>query len=210
MKTIAVINYGVGNLGSVAKALSAIGARVKVTSSAKELNNADKIVLPGVGAFYDAMRALRKLGIIQALLKNIRDGKPYLGLCLGMQLLFKESPEDGTHKGLGLLPGDCKKFKSSKLKVPHMGWNRIQNRKPKTENRKKECPLLKGIPDGAWMYFVHSYYAAPRDKSCIAATTDYGVKFTSMVWKANIYATQFHPEKSQRLGMRMLENFVRL
>jgi glutamine amidotransferase len=147
------------------------------------------------------MLAIKKLKLIPAIVKNIEAGKPYLGLCLGMQILFEESAEGGKVRGLGILKGKVKKF--ARLKVPQIGWNRLDIGKP-------ACPLLKNIPDGAWMYFVHSYYAAPKDKNIIAATTDYGIDFASAVCKDNIYATQFHPEKSQKTGMKMLENFVKL
>lgn len=213
---IAIIDYGGGNLGSVAKAFKALGAKVQVTQNPKDLDKAGKIVLPGVGAFYDAILSLKRLRLIPPLVRNIKNGKPYLGLCLGMQLLFETSEEDGRHKGLGILEGRVKRFsfkRNTALKVPHMGWNQIR-RLPAPEGPsapvKDECPLLKEIPDGAWMYFVHSYYVAPKDKGLIAAATDYGVEFASMLWKDNIYATQFHPEKSQGFGMRILENFVGL
>ena len=200
---IAVIDYGMGNLGSVAKAFMAIGAKVRITSSPKDLIKAQKIVLPGVGAFSYTMSSLKQLGLEASLIENIEDGKPYLGLCLGLQTLFQESEEGSKRKGLGLVKGSVKRFKNTNLKVPHMGWNQI-----KVKNTK--CPLLKNIPDGSWMYFVHSYYVIPKDKKLIATDTDYGIKFASMIWKDNVYATQFHPEKSQTLGMRMLENIVKL
>ncbi|MCX5716563.1 MAG: 1-(5-phosphoribosyl)-5-[(5-phosphoribosylamino)methylideneamino]imidazole-4-carboxamide isomerase [Candidatus Omnitrophica bacterium] len=212
---IAVIDYGMGNLGSVAKAFKAIGARVTVSCLPKDLKKADKIVLPGVGAFGDSMAALRKCGLIAPLKENIKDGKPFLGLCLGLQLLFEESEESGKVKGLGVLKGKVKRFSfplrtydpktpGTSLKVPHMGWNRIRtvascqpapvcaaNGGPGLPVASPgTCPLLKGIPDGSWMYFVHSYYVVPKDKNVIATTTDYGVDFTSMVWKDNIYAMQ--------------------
>ncbi|MDD5449722.1 MAG: imidazole glycerol phosphate synthase subunit HisH [Candidatus Omnitrophica bacterium] len=214
---IAIIDYGMGNLGSVAKAFSAMGAKVSVTEDPDVIYKADKIVLPGVGAFRYAMDSLKKLGLIPAIIKNIESGKPYLGLCLGMQILFEKSDE-GRAKGLGIFKGKVIKFRFSKnqnltsakppegannLKIPHMGWNQIKLNITK-------CPLLKGVPDGSWMYFVHSYYAAPKDGSIVAATTNYGIEFASMIWKDNIYATQFHPEKSQGLGMELLENFVKL
>ncbi|MBI4335197.1 MAG: imidazole glycerol phosphate synthase subunit HisH [Candidatus Omnitrophica bacterium] len=207
---IAIIDYGMGNLGSVAKAFGAIGAKVRVTRFSKDLDRADRIVLPGVGAFRDCMLALKKLKLIPSLMKNIESGKPYLGLCLGMQILFEESAEGGKVKGLGILKGKVKRFTS--LKVPQIGWNQIErsqvtSRKSQVNN---DCPLLKNIPDGAWMYFVHSYYVAPKDKGIIVATTDYGIDFASMIWKGNIYATQFHPEKSQKIGMKLLENFLNL
>ena len=218
---IAIIDYGMGNLGSVAKAFKAVGAKITVTQFPKDLDRADKIVLPGVGAFRNCMLALKKLKLIPSLIKNIESGKPYLGLCLGMQILFEESAEGGKVKGLGIFKGKVKRFTS--LKVPQIGWNQIKRKinvgarfiAPVDNGFDKsnpyiDCPLLKGVPDGAWMYFVHSYYVAPRDKNIIAATTDYGIDFASMIWKDNIYATQFHPEKSQKVGMRILENFVRL
>jgi len=217
-----------GNLGSVAKAFKATGADINVTQFPKDLDKADKIVLPGVGAFRDCMLALKKLKLIPALIKNIESGKPYLGLCLGMQVLFEESAEGGEVKGLGMLKGKVKmlKVKGKGLKVPQIGWNNINFRhceraegersnlrrllRPCGPRNDGKCPLLTGVPDGAWMYFVHSYYAAPKDKNIIATTTDYGIDFTSTIWKDNIYATQFHPEKSQQIGMKMLENFVKL
>lgn len=202
---IAVIDYGMGNLGSVAKAFDAIGAKALVTDNPKDLNKSSKIVLPGVGAFGDAMKSLRKLKLIPALMQNISDGKPYLGLCLGMQVLFDESEEGRKVAGLGILKGKVKRFKFKRgipLKVPHMGWNTI--------NTKNGCPLFRGIPDNAWMYFVHSYYVAPKDRSVIAATTGYGMDFTSAICKDNIFGTQFHPEKSQGSGMDILNNFVKL
>lgn len=215
---IAIIDYGMGNLGSVAKAFEAIGAKVKVTRFPKDLNKAEKIVLPGVGAFRDCMLALKKLKLIPALIKNIEVGKPYLGLCLGMQILFEESEEGIRTKGLGILKGRVKRFsfnwrtgkpanRQTLLKVPHMGWNTIVHPPSSIVPR---SPLLTGVPEGAWMYFVHSYYAAPKDKNIIATTTDYGINFASMIWKDNIYATQFHPEKSQKVGIKILENFVKL
>ncbi len=213
---IAIIDYGMGNLGSVAKAFEAIGAKVAVTQFPKDLDKAEKIVLPGVGAFRDCMHALKKLKLIPSLIRNIDAGKPYLGLCLGMQILFEESAEGRKVKGLGTLKGKVARFKFPKdegrgtrdvLKIPHMGWNTIVH----PPSSIVPCsPLLTGVPDGAWMYFVHSYYAAPKDKSVIATTTDYGIDFASMIWKGNIYATQFHPEKSQKIGMKILENFVKL
>jgi len=219
---IAIIDYGMGNLGSVAKALKALGADITVTQSSRGLDKADKIVLPGVGSFGYCMRSLRKLKLIPALKRNIESGKSYLGLCLGMQILFEESKEGGNIKGLGILKGRVKKFNftrstqyavRSTLKVPHMGWNQIKKSQSHNDTKTQEknmCPLLTNIPEGTWMYFVHSYYVEPRDKDVIAATTDYGIDFCSMVWKDNIYATQFHPEKSQAFGMKMLENFAAL
>lgn len=203
---IAIIDYGMGNLGSVAKAFTAIGAKIKVTSKPGDLAKAEKIVLPGVGAFSHTMRSLKKLNLSSALIKSIEDGKPYLGLCLGLQILFEESEEGGRHKGLGILDGKVARFAGPAmkgLKIPQMGWNRLKIKTP-------QCPLLKDIPDYSWMYFVHSYYVLPREKNIVAAATDYGIDLAAMIWKENIYATQFHPEKSQKLGIKMLENFVKL
>jgi glutamine amidotransferase len=200
---IAVIDYGMGNLGSVSKALKALGADVKVTQKSSELKKADKIVLPGVGAFRDAMNAIAKLELLEALKEDIASGKPYLGICLGLELLFEESEEGGKNTGLAILSGDVVRFDDPLLKVPHIGWNRINK-------EKAACSLLKGIADGAFFYFVHSYYVRPKEGGIIAAVTDYGGNFASMVWKDNIYAVQFHPEKSQEVGIKFLENFIRL
>ena len=200
---IAVIDYGMGNLGSVEKALKTLGAKVKVTDKSSDLKKADKIVLPGVGAFKDAMGSIDRLGISDTLKEAILSKKPYLGICLGLELLFEESEEGGKSKGLGFLKGKVARFKDPLLKVPHIGWNQMRKEKP-------ACPLFKGIDDGAFFYFVHSYYVAPKEKDVIAATTYYGGDFTSMVWKDNVYAVQFHPEKSQENGIKFLENFIRL
>lgn len=199
---IVIIDYGMGNLHSVGKALEKVGAKVKISSNPKDILKANKLVLPGVGAFKEAIQELKKRKLIKPIIRQIKKGKLFLGLCLGLQLLFEESEEGGKVKGLGILSGRVKKF-SSRLKIPHMGWNQIKKKKP-------NCPLFKNIPEESYMYFVHSYYVAPQDKSVIAATTNYGVDFTSVVWKDNIYAFQGHPEKSQNLGIKILENFVRL
>ena len=204
---IAVIDYGMGNLRSVQKALERVGGRAKIVSSARGLSRADKLVLPGVGAFGDAMKELRKLGLVEPIKKAIQDGKIFLGLCLGLQLLFDESEESRGVKGLGILKGKVRRFKARGLKVPHMGWNNIaQSAKRKAENSE----ILNGVKDGAFMYFVHSYYAEPKDKAVILTTTDYGTNFTSGIWRDNIYAFQFHPEKSQKTGLNLLSNFVKL
>ena len=204
---IAVIDYGMGNLRSVQKALERVGGRAKIVSSARGLSRADKLVLPGVGAFGDAMKELRKLGLAEPIKAAIRDGKIFLGLCLGLQLLFDESEESRGVKGLGILKGKVRRFKARGLKVPHMGWNNIaQSAKRKAENSE----ILNGVKDGAFMYFVHSYYAEPKDKAVILTTTDYGTNFTSGIWRDNIYAFQFHPEKSQKTGLNLLSNFVKL
>jgi len=205
---IAVIDYGMGNLGSVSNALKSLGGEVRVTQKNSDLKRAEKIVLPGVGAFQNAMHSLAKLNLIDTLKGEIREGKIYLGICLGLELLFEESEEGVGCKGFGILKGDVVKFsvsdkKGTTLKVPHMGWNQLRV-------KKKNCPLFRGTTDDAFFYFVHSYYVRPLDEDAIAAVTDYGKEFTSMVWKDNIYATQFHPEKSQEVGLKLLENFLKL
>ena len=206
---IAVIDYGMGNLRSVEKALEVSGARTIVTSNARGIAGCDKIVFPGVGAFGDAMRELKGRRLIDPLKEAIFIGKPFLGLCLGLQLLFEKSEEAPGVKGLGVLKGYVRKFRFTRraLKVPHMGWNEIA----KIEKRKeKSAKLLDGVPSGSYMYFVHSYYVVPKDKGIILTTTDYGVEFVSGIAKDNIYGLQFHPEKSQAMGLKILENFVRL
>ena len=199
---IAVIDYGMGNLRSVAKALEAAGARqVKVSSSPKEILRADKIVLPGVGAMGQAMRQLKALGLIDIIKENIFK-KPFFGICLGMQILFTESQEGGRVEGLNIFKGRVNRF-SDKLKVPHMGWNSIKA-------AGGWCSILKGIADNSYFYFCHSYYVASADKSIVAATTNYGREFVSAVCKNNLFACQFHPEKSQAAGLKILRNFVQL
>ena len=212
---IAIIDYGMGNLRSVAKALEAQGAKnVKVTSSAALISKADKIVLPGVGAAVEAMQELENLRLSEVIKKNIFK-KPFLGICLGLQLLFTESQEGGKVRGLGILKGKVRRF-SEELKVPHMGWNqiKIKNQKSKIKNTNQKSkisnPFFKNIPDNSYFYFCHSYYVIPEDKSIIIATTDYGREFVSAVAKDNLFACQFHPEKSQRVGLRLLENFVKV
>ena|SRR3989338_8655349 len=203
---IAVIDYGMGNLRSVAKALESAGANeVKLSSDAGIIQQADKIVLPGVGAIKEAMRELKRLGLIKVINKNIFK-KPFLGICLGLQLLFERSEEGGRVRGLGVFKGTVRRF-PDKLKVPHMGWNQI-NIKYQISNISNL--FLKNIPDNSFFYFCHSYYAAPQDKNIIAATTDYGLEFASAIRKDNLFACQFHPEKSQSLGLKLLKNFVEL
>jgi glutamine amidotransferase len=196
---IAVVDYGMGNLRSVEKGLQHVGVDARIVTDAASIDNAEGIVLPGVGAFKDCIKNLQEQGLTETILKNINKGKPYLGICLGLQVLFEDSEEFGNTKGLGVFKGSVPRFPQSELKVPHMGWNSI--------NIKKQAPILAGIPEGSYLYFVHSYYVKPEDKDIIAATTDYGIEFTSMVWKDNIMATQFHPEKSQDLGLKILKSF---
>lgn len=198
---LAIIDYGMGNLRSVSKALEQAGAKgVRIVSQPKEILKADKIVLPGVGAMAEAISALRKLKLIEPIKERIFE-KPFLGICLGLQLLFTESEEGGKVRGLEIFKGKVKRF-SGRLKVPHMGWNQI-------EQRTTESPILEGIPDNSFFYFCHSYYVVPEDKSIIASTTDYGKEFVSSISKDNLFACQFHPEKSQAAGLRLLKNFVR-
>lgn len=206
---IVVIDYGMGNLHSVRKALEVAGARVKVSSCPADIEKAEKIVFPGVGAFGEAMKELGRRKLAGPIKDSISAGKPFLGLCLGLQLLFEKSDEAPGVKGLGVLRGNVKRFRFAsreKLKVPHMGWNNIKSVRHKTQDTR----ILKGIPDNSYMYFVHSYYAVPADKKDILVTTDYGMDFTSGVASDNIYALQFHPEKSQEMGLRILRNFVNL
>lgn len=200
---ITVLDYGMGNLRSVSKALEAEGASVIVSDRARDILKADKLVFPGVGAFRDAMSELKARRLIDPMMEFIEGGKPFLGLCLGLQLLFDRSEEAASCRGLGIVKGKVLRFKSKKLKIPHMGWNQLSG-------IKKSCPLFKGIPDGSYVYFVHSYYALPEDKSSVSAYTDYGVKFAAAIWSDNVYATQFHPEKSQALGLKIMRNFVKI
>ncbi len=196
---IAIIDYGMGNLRSVEKGFLKVGVDARVVTNPQAVDDADAVVLPGVGAFRDCMRNLEQASLIEPITRAIRKGKPYLGICLGLQVLFTESEEFGTYKGLDILKGKVVRFQAENLKVPHMGWNNVKVlRRP---------PIFDGIDDESFFYFVHSFYVVPDDRDVIAATTEYGVTFTSMVWKENIIATQFHPEKSQDAGLRILSNF---
>ncbi|WP_297212727.1 MULTISPECIES: imidazole glycerol phosphate synthase subunit HisH [Thermodesulfovibrio] len=200
---IALVDYGMGNIKSVTKAIEAVGGEVSVTQSADEIRKAKAIVLPGVGAFQDCMANLERLGLIEIIKEEISKGKPYLGICLGMQILFTESEEFGLCRGLDLIKGRVIKFSLPReYKIPHMGWNNVRF--------SKKSPLLKEIPDSSFFYFVHSYYVVPDDSKVVAGQTDYGVSFVSMLIHENIYATQFHPEKSQKMGLKLLRNFVEL
>jgi glutamine amidotransferase len=192
-----------GNLRSVQKALEKVGADVELTTDPQQVAEADKLVLPGVGAFEDAMRNLREAKLIEPIRDYLRSGKPFLGICLGLQMLFDVGYEDGEHAGLGIFPGKVVRFQlPPELKVPHMGWNQLQIRKP--------SPILAGLESGADVYFVHSYYVVPDDRSIIATETDYGGPFTSMIQQDRVFATQFHPEKSQRVGLGILQRFAEL
>jgi glutamine amidotransferase len=199
---IVIVDYGMGNLRNVQKAFERIGAETGITRNKKEIRAASAIVLPGVGAFKDCMENLEKYGLIDPLLRCVETGKAYLGICLGLQILFSESEEFGSHKGLDLIKGRVVKFKPDPdHKVPHMGWNTIEFQ--------KASPFFQGIKDGSFFYFVHSYYVVPEEKEWVSTLTQYGDPFASSVWKENIFATQFHPEKSQEGGLKILENFVK-
>jgi glutamine amidotransferase len=202
---IVIVDYGVGNLKSVHKALERIGAEAAVSGDPASLDAARGIVLPGVGAFGDAMQNLTRRGLVAPLLDHVRRGKPLLGICLGMQLLFDDSEEMGRHQGLGLLPGNVVRFPDATLTVPHVGWNQLCR-----TSSLSASPILDGIPDGAYAYFVHSYYVAPEEAGDVAATTEYGPEFASVVGRGSIWGAQFHPEKSQEVGLTLLENYVRL
>ena len=207
---IAVIDYGMGNLRSVQKALEFVGAKAVVTHDPALILNADSVVLPGVGSFKDCMANLKKLKLIDPIRKFIDSGKPFLGICLGLQVLFEESEEYGPVLGLGILPGKVVKFSNRssninngpKIKIPHMGWNEIEV--------KKRDPLFDAVDVGLYFYFVHSYYVVPKDQSMVATVTHYGVEFVSGIQYKNIYAFQFHPEKSQTMGLSLLERFSNL
>jgi glutamine amidotransferase len=190
-----------GNLRSVQKGFERVGREAVVTSDAKTILSAGKVVLPGVGAFPDCMRNLEQNGLIDVVHQTIKSGKPFLGICLGLQLLFSESEEFGLSKGLDIIKGRVERFKiqDSTLKVPHMGWNSI--------SIKRRAPALQDVPDNSHVYFVHSFHVVPEDKNVIATTTDYGIEFVSSIWKDNIFAVQFHPEKSQTLGLSILKRF---
>lgn len=206
---IAIIDYGMGNLRSVQKGFERMGREAVVTRDPKTILDAGKVVLPGVGAFPDCMRNLEEYGLIDAVQQSIRSGKPFLGICLGLQLLFTESDEFGLSKGLDIIKGKVIRFKGpafdtphsalNTLKVPHMGWNSL--------SIKRRPPAMQDVPDGSHVYFVHSFHVVPEDKGVIATTTSYGIDFVSSVWKDNILAVQFHPEKSQALGLSILKRF---
>jgi glutamine amidotransferase len=200
---IAIIDYGMGNLRSVQKAIEAVGASAEIASDPERVRRASKVVLPGVGAFADAMAELRRTGLGDAFREAVSRGKPCLGVCLGLQLLFDRSFEDGEHAGLGLIPGRVVRFAPRPgLKIPHMGWNTLRIRRP--------CPLLAGVGGSPSVYFVHSYHAQTDDPFAVAAEADYPDPFPALVWRENLMASQFHPEKSQQVGLAMYANFVAL
>ena len=204
---IAIVDYGMGNLRSVHKALERVGLEARVTSDPREVANASQVVLPGVGAFKDCMRNLEEFRLLEPIIMSIEAGKPFLGICLGLQLLFEESDEFGLHRGMGVLPGRVTRFPAGiqdpetnqPYPIPHMGWNTVEI--------KKETPLFAGIENNSFFYFVHSYYPIPQDPGDIIAVTPYGIEFACAVQRGNIYAVQFHPEKSQENGLQLLRNF---
>jgi len=200
MADVAIIDYGVGNLRSVEKAFAATGHDALVTSDEEELRQASRLVLPGVGAFAACMSALRDHGLVNLVREQVAVGKPLLGVCVGMQMLFEESEEFGTCEGLGFLEGRVRRFDDTKLVVPQVGWNQIRQRKAHS--------LFAGVEDDAFCYFVHSYYCEPASDDVIVGETDYGVQYASVVAKGNVCGVQFHPEKSQAVGLKMLANFA--
>ena len=198
---IAIIDYGMGNLRSVQKGFEKVGFAAQVTADPDVVSKADKVVLPGVGAFGDAMVNLRNSGMIEVIGQTVRAGKPFLGICLGLQLMFESSEEGGFHEGLKIFPGQVKLLPPG-LKVPHMGWNQIEIQ--------KADPILRDIPDRSMFYFVHSYYVAPAEPEVTTTLTDYGFKFTSIASSGNVFGIQFHPEKSSTTGLNILKNFGEL
>jgi imidazole glycerol-phosphate synthase subunit HisH len=202
MRPLAIVDYGMGNLRSVQKAFERLGHAAEVTRDPERVATAPAVVLPGVGAFAACMTNLTGLGLAEPVRAAIQAGRPFLGICLGMQLLFEESEEFGPVRGLGVLPGRVVRFADAAgRKIPHMGWNTLRVA--------RRAPALAGIDDGSYVYFVHSYYPVPADPSLVATTTPYGEEFASSVVRDNVFACQFHPEKSQQVGLRILDNFVR-
>ncbi len=199
--SLVIVDYGVGNFRNVQKAFAAVGVDAPITANPADIDAADAVVLPGVGAFGDAIANLRRRGLESPLLRAAEAGKPFFGICVGMQLLFDESDEMGAHTGLGLIPGRVTRFPQG-LTVPHMGWNQIE---PEDDH-----PLLADVPALSFAYFAHSYFCQPKNPAHIIARTDYGAHFSSAVCRENIYGIQFHPEKSQRVGLQILKNFATL
>lgn len=202
---IAVVDSGTGNLRSVEKALARVGGRPQITADPDAVRRADRIVVPGQGAFFDCASALRQRGLAEAIREGITSGRPYLGICLGLQVLYEESDEHGPAEGLGILGGRCARFepREGASKVPHMGWNWVEVAPGHAAD-----PLLSPVAGGAYLYFVHSYYAVPAEEESVALYADYGVRFAAAVRKDNVFACQFHPEKSSAVGLALLERFV--
>jgi glutamine amidotransferase len=204
MSETVIVDYGMANLRSVQKAFERVAHAAVISSDRGRIGAAGKLVLPGVGAFGDAIASLRQSNLVEPIRDHVRSGRPFLGICLGLQLLFTRSFEDGEHSGLDLFAGDVVRFPDvPDLRVPHMGWNQLRHRRP-------ECPLLRDVPDGANVYFVHSYFARPLEQGLIAAAADYPDPFAAVVWQDNVMAAQFHPEKSQQIGLTMIRNFAEL
>ena len=198
---IAIVDYGMGNLRSVQKGFERVGYAANISNLPEDIDRADHIVLPGVGAFGDAVFNLGERGLLDPIQKGISDGKPFLGICLGLQLLFTESDEMGSHNGLNYLPGRVRRLPGGE-RIPQIGWNQIQIR--------KEVPLLEGVPEDSFFYFVHSYFVDPADAGDCVAVTDYGIRYASVAGRGKAFGVQFHPEKSQDLGLKILQNFARL
>ncbi|HLJ10508.1 MAG TPA: imidazole glycerol phosphate synthase subunit HisH [Planctomycetaceae bacterium] len=200
---IQIVDYGMGNLRSVQKAFERLSVPAAICTRPEQLDDCEKLVLPGVGAFRDAISELRRQEFVEPIKRHIASEKPFLGICLGLQLLFDVSYEDGTWEGLGIVPGEVVRFPdAADLKVPHMGWNKVA--------APEGCPLLAGMPRDPFFYFVHSYYGVPRDESVVVGRTEYGRPFSSLIQRGRLYATQFHPEKSQQFGLQLLKNFAQL
>jgi len=217
MSKIGIIDYGMGNLGSVSNACKFLGLDAEIVSAPSQMDSCRAVILPGVGAFGDCMAHLTEHGFVSPIQKWISGGKPFMGICLGLQALFQFSEETPGVEGLGIFKGGSKRFPfgvgtavpavrgrlgeaSLPLKIPQIGWNAVNQKKP-------DCPMFAGVDNGAYFYFVHSFYVAPEDQSIVAGETDYGIKYCSAVWKDNVFAVQFHPEKSQAAGLQMLKNF---
>ena len=201
---IALLDYGAGNVRSVQKALIAAGGEVQLAPSPELVMQADAVVLPGVGAFDDCINAMQRQELFEAAREFVSTDKPFLGICVGYQALFENSEESNSStSGLGIFEGSVVRFPDADVKVPQIGWNEVNFTQP-------DCPILKGIESGSHFYFVHSYYPQPKDGSIVTTRTEYGVDFTSAIWRDNVFATQFHPEKSQKVGLQLLTNFVNL
>ena len=201
---IALLDYGAGNVRSVQKALEAVGGEVSLVASAGKMRDASAVVLPGVGAFDDCVNAMEKQELLDGIREFINTGRPFLGICVGYQALFESSEEfNSCAAGLGVFEGNVVRFSDNRIKVPQIGWNQVKILRP-------ECPVLKGIPSGSYFYFVHSYFPQPTEEGVVATRTTYGDTFASSAWRDNVFATQFHPEKSQKNGLRLLKNFVEL
>jgi len=198
---IVIIDYGAGNLCSVTNAIAKLGYQPRITSDPGEVVSAQAVILPGVGAAGDTMASLKRLGLVQMIKQLIAEGRPFLGVCIGLQILFTRTEEGGGCECLGIIPGWVRKLPSG-LKIPHMGWNQVKQKVPH--------PVFEGIPDEANFYFVHSYYVEPEDGSLVAGETEYGISICSVIARGNLVATQFHPEKSGEIGLKLYDNFIKL